>query len=414
MKVAGIKMTDPWASRALRSKGVEIERVASAPVETVVQMERVAFEHHGSEKNHRPLLHLTGELVAILPDAPLPYGIEEVTFRSGLGPTVDAFYEFDDTQLTELVSKGYFTEGFEPPANMAGIPWELPTTIDALILAPEDDGDAPVVFVTIHGQTELALNAENSGYDLAEYFASTLTPEAVQEQALNAPQRGVPTRSGEIDDIFVTDSFTAPDTDVQRNSGTRFAQMAPKIPNGDFPVVRASIFEDLMTEFEQTRAAEAAELASRPVEYDPNSVEGVYQTRIAPGVTQALDVQDENESAPEAEAENTIEESTPVETDDAAETFLKDEEPEEGLLDLYDGEEDEELDVVPVATKPTEKEIWEPKQDLSDLNETSTDTDTDTGHSASDQRNRRVHRTQEHERALARENDDVESGPELG
>ena len=261
MKVAGIKMTDPWASRALRSKGVETERVASAPVETVVQMERVAFEHHGSEKNYRPLLHLTGELVAILPDEPLPYGVDEVTFRSGLGPTVDAFYEFDDAQLAELVTKGYFTEGFEPPANMGGIPWELPTTIDALILAPEADGDAPVVFVTIHGQTELALNAENSGYDLAEYFESKLTPEAVQEQALNA-QHGVPTRSGEIDDIFATDSFTAPDAGAQRDSSTRFAQLAPKTPNGDFPVVRASIFEDLMSEFKQTRAAEAAELAA--------------------------------------------------------------------------------------------------------------------------------------------------------
>lgn len=410
MKVAGIKMTDPWASRALRTKGIEVERVASAPVETIVQMERVSIEHHGPEKNYRPLLHLTGELTSILPDESLPYSVDEVTFRSGLGPTVDAFYEFDDAQLQELVARGYFTEGFEPPAAITGIPWELPTTIDALILAPENDGDAPVVFVTIHGQTELALTEKNSGYDLAEVFENRLSPEAVQEQVQNSPRTGAPTRSGEINDLFATDEFITPDPSRVSGSTQPFSRLLGKSSTGEFPVVRASIFEDLMNEFEQTRAAEAAELAARPVEYDPNSIEGVYHQRIEPGVKKALDVQDTtetNEPAPEVSpdtaAEQETEEPTEIDTDDAAETFLKDEEPEEGLLDLYDGEDDEELDVLPVATKPTEKPVWEPESSREG-----------TDQNATDSRTRRVQRTQEHERALARENDDAESGPELG
>lgn len=396
MKVAGIKMTDPWASRALRSKGVEAERVASAPVETVVLMERVSFEHHGSEKNYRPLLHLTGELRSILPDESLPYGVDEVTFRSGLGPTVDAFYEFDDEQLTELVSKGYFTEGFEPPANMAGIPWELPTTIDALILAPEHDGGTPVVFVTIHGQTELALDAQNSGYDLAEYFENKLTPEAQQEQIAQRGQQGVPTRSGEINDLFATEDFAVPDAAQLSDTAQRFQGLA-KEGAGDFPVVRASIFEDLMAEFDAKRTAEAEALAAQPVEYDPNTVEGVYHQRIVPGVTRALTQPSEETAVAEISEQAEI---TVAATDTAERTEVP--EKESGLLDLY--AEDEELDVVPVASS---KPLAAPQ-------DADVDTQPETNLSKSDQLHRRVHRTLEHEKALERDRIEAESSPELG
>ncbi|MGY4541213.1 hypothetical protein ACVWY0_001122 [Arthrobacter sp. UYNi723] len=397
MKVAGIKMTDPWASRVLRSKGVETARVASAPVETVVLMERVSFEHHGSDKNYRPLLHLTGELRSILPEEALPYGVEEVTFRSGLGPIVDAFYEFDDAQLTELVSKGYFTEGFEPPANMAGIPWELPTTIDALILAPEHDGDAPVVFVTIHGQTELALDAENSGYDLAEYFENKLTPEAQQEQALHSAQRGVPTRSGEINDLFAAEKFTTPDAAQRFESLTRQS-------SGEFPVVRASIFEDLMADFRQKRTDEAAELAAQPVEYDPETVEGVYHQRIVPGVAKALTLPSEDTVTPDvAEPEETATDAPDAGAGQGAQSPEK----EQGLLDLYEeGEEDKELDVVPVAITPASETVWEPESETAAAGAQEDTT--------SEQRNRRVHRTLEHEKALELDNDKAGTGPELG
>lgn len=383
MKVAGIKMTDPWASRILRSRGVRTERVASAPVETVVQMEQVSFEHHGPERNYRPLLHLTGELRSILPNESLPFGIEEVTFRSGLGPIVDAFYEFDDAQLTELVSKGYFTEGFEPPANMAGIPWELPTTIDALILAPDHEDDAPVVFVTIHGQTELALDVENSGYDLAEYFENRLTPEAEEERALSRPQQGVPTRSGEINDLLAVDEFILPPAVLAKGGAQRFQGLAKQ--SGEFPVVRASIFEELMAEFEEQRNAEAAALAARPVEYDPDTVEGVYHHRIAPGVTKALTLPSEDAAAFDAPEGF-------VQVADAVEAELKAPEKDEGLLDLNLEEPDEELDVLPVAITP----------------------ETGTGTSTTEQRTRRVQRTLGHEKALELDHDKVDDGPELG
>lgn len=431
MKVAGIKMTDPWASRALRSNGVETEHVASAPVETVVDMEQVAFEHHGPDKNYRPLLHLTGTLSSILPEEALPYGIDEVTFRRGQGPVVDAFYEFDDEQLAELVSKGYFTEGFEPPSTMAGIPWQLPTTIDALIMAPQSGEDAPVVFVTIHGQTELALDAVSSGYDLAEYFENHLTPEAQARTAQKTAQ-GVPTRSSEINDFLAGTQLTAPDAAHLREAAERFQELNPQAP-GEFPVIRASIFDDLMAEFEQKRAAEEAEAAARPVEYDPDSVEGVYHDRIAPGVEKALAL-----SSAEAEAEPEAGDGAPeqdaaepgADTADAADTEAP--EKDDSVLDLYSRREEEELDVVPVAVNPpvSAEQEWTADTDPLDTAGTEAETGadrTDAGEPApvpagesgarTEQRRRtRAHRTREHEQALAldREKSAADSGPELG
>jgi hypothetical protein len=413
MKVAGMKMTDPWASRVLRNKSVRTELVSGAPVETVVHMDRVAIEHHGPEKNYRPLLHLTGELLAIRPSESLPHGVEEVTFRSGLGPTVDAFYEFDDPQLGQLVGKGYFTEGFEAPSSMAGIDWELPTTIDALILAPEHDGDTPVVFVTVHGQTELALDIENSGYDLAEYFENHLTAEADQERALNSAEQEVPTHAGVINDLFAAEEFALPDAVAQRVPGLG-AQSA-----GDYPVVRASIFEDLMAEFEEkipavseapvNTAVETEEQPVVPVDHSPDAAETLYRERIVPGVAKAL--ARPAERVPETEV-SAIEEAVAV-TSGTAAAAVADAGPD--LLDLF--EEDDELDVAPVATAPAVEQVWEPDADSTASPEAGAGTEdgdrqSDGTLGESGQR-RRVQRAQAHERALELDRATSDE-PELG
>lgn len=401
MKVAGIKMTDPWASRVLRSKGVESERVTGVPVEIKVMMERVAFEHHGSEKNYRPLLHLTGELQGIRPDSALPYGIDEVTFRAGLGPTVDAFYEFDDAQLTELVSKGYFTEGFDPPETMAGILWDLPTTVDALVMAPENETDTPVVFVTIEGQTGLALDADNSGYVLAGYFENKLTPEAEQERALQSTRDDVPTRSGEITDIFADVDFVAPeashwDRDGQQN-------------DSDHPVVRASIFDDLMAEFAEKLPAEDAAPEVDTEEIIPDPIEAIYNERIAPGVEKALNLPSvENSDADSQPDPLETAEQDEVETGDAAEEDIV-----PTLPDLY--EKEDELGVVPVSFTPDVEPVWEPDQDPHAVSGDAADSRIEPVQAKAEPRTRRVQQALAHEKAAAAmERAESESGPELG
>lgn len=392
MKVAGIKMTDPWASRVLRSRGVKTQLVTGAPVETVVQMERVSIEHHGSEKNYRPLLHLTGELASILPAEGLPHGVQEVTFRSGLGPIVDAYYEFDDVQLAQLVAKGYFTEGFEPPAGMAGTTWELPTTIDALILAPEQEGDTPVVFVTIHGQTDLALDLENSGYDLAEYFENHLTPGAQQERSLDEGPGLAPVRSGAINDLFAADEFQVPE------GAARFSDLTAT--SGEYPVVRASIFEDLMAEFSDKLPALATDGNAAESEADPEPEEqapaaaevdadAIYRERIEPGVAKALSLA--AESAPEADE---------LETETAGKATHT---PESTALDLFD--EEDELDVVPLATIPAVEPVWTPEADTPSAPAPAI--------VDAPQPQRRVQLAQDHERALELADNGTDE-PELG
>ena len=393
MKVAGMKMTNPWASRVLRNRGVAWERVTDAPVETVVVMESVTFEHHGPGKNYRPLLHLTGELRSIRPAESLPHGIDEITFRAGLAPTVDAFYEFDDAQLAELVGKGYFTEGFEPPADrMSGIPWELPTTIDALILAPEDEEDTPVVFVTIHGQTGLALDAKNSGYDLAVYFENQLDAETENERVAAVATQESPTLTGGVKDIFAEEDFLAHDA-------TRFAGSFAESPEaaGDFPTVRASIFDDLMSEFkevlpvtesEPAEPAAEAEVAPEPEpEVDP--LDSIYRDRIAPGVAKALSLGSE------------AEEPAVLQAADAAEAdVLQGHDQEPVMLDLSG--DVEELTVAPIAVAPATEPVWEPEKD-----------DAQTG--TAESRTRRVQRSQAHARALEEDAfTKTDDGPELG
>ncbi|MFJ2662595.1 hypothetical protein [Arthrobacter koreensis] len=382
MKVAGISMMDPWASRVLRAKGVETVQVTGAPVETVVYMERVAIEHHGQERNYRPLLHLTGELRSIIPDEALPFGVQEVTFRESLGPVVDAYYEFDDAQLAELVTKGYFTEGFEPPSTMAGIPWDLPTTIDALILAPEHEGDTPVVFVTVHGQTELALDAENSGYKLAEYFENRLTPELAEERELHSAAQAVPTHSGEFRDLFEGEEFTAPDPQ-HISGGARGSDAAE-----GFPVVRSKIFEELLAEFRNKLPAEpdpVSEQEEAPVEAtpEPDDMAELYQRRIVPGVDRALSLPGDGPDSPDQSG---------VQGPDT-------ESPAFEALDL--SEPEDELGVAPLTIAPAAEESWQPDASVS----TGSDSERTQGR-------RRVQRSQAHERALAMDAPDSEQ--ELG
>lgn len=349
MKVAGIKMNDPWASRASRDKNVHMEEVSGVSVETDVHMEQVSFEHHGPEQNYRPLLHLSGELRGITPSDTLPYGIDEITFRPGLGPMVDAFYEFDDLQLKELVSKGYFNEGFEPPANMTGILWQLPTTIDASVMAPEYVDDPPIVFVTVHGQAELALTLNNSGYDLVEYFDNHQRPEAQQELAGFDLPVGTPEYEGDgRSDLFGDETFDSPDE-------RRIQEMSPASRVGSpaaYPTVQPSVFESLMAEYEDRQAqadaqrtieAEVAEVENE-TEYEPTLAELVYQDRIAPSVESELEPIEFGGSASTEKADTAEPVATTVaETDELEESVGL------GISPLDLDEDDEELGIVPIA-----------------------------------------------------------------
>ena len=290
MKITPLKISDPWFGRVLANNSVQAESLQGVPVENNVEVELVELLHGSAEENYRPYLHLRGELTEAIPEVELSYGITELVLRRGSGLRVDAFYDFNAAQLSDLVSKGYFTSSFKVPDEMSGIPWTLPGKADFLIVAPEFADQPPLVFMGLHDQSELALNETNSGYNLAEYFPdysvqaelTTITP----AEAAAAPER---TGSGRdmFSDVVLEAPRAAPPTryldDVEDEDGPRTS-----VPDG--------IFRRLISEIEaRTPAPEVTSDLEDLDEYvepeqviEPGSPVDVYRSRVAPGVEQVL------------------------------------------------------------------------------------------------------------------------------
>ncbi|WP_444961783.1 AAA family ATPase [Nocardiopsis sp. M1B1] len=280
MKIAPLRITDPWFHRLARHGKADVQTLRAVPCDIAVRMETVSILHHDADQNYRPYLHLRGRLVQVQPDVELPYGITELPFRRGAEPVIDAFYEFDSAQLTELVRKGYFGTRFRVPESMIGIVWELPAEADFLVVAPESTAQPPVVFVDVRDQNSAVLTEETSGYNLAEYFPN-YSSEGPEQQAPTGSEHLVPTHSGAIRDLFADEEFE--DVEHRRPTGPAHRDTALN----RFGQAPEGVFDRLMNEVESRRRAE--EGTKRPgVDYDPDAPEGVLRERIAPGVEQAL------------------------------------------------------------------------------------------------------------------------------
>ncbi|MFB7917085.1 hypothetical protein [Streptomyces sp. NPDC056061] len=211
MRTAGLMMNDVWADRVLRERGVETYRHEGLDAEIGVLVKSVELQHRGKDENYRPYLHITGELRSITPAERLPYGISEVIYSPGRGERVDAFYEFDDEQLVALANKGYFSSGFAVPEQITGIEWELPVTVDALVLAPSGVGtDAPVVFTQVHGIAGVEISLASSGYDLTDYFADHPKAGLAQTET-PVDERELRARSDAINSLFAEDELDLAD-----------------------------------------------------------------------------------------------------------------------------------------------------------------------------------------------------------
>lgn len=355
MKIAPLKVSDPWYGRILNDGRVQAESLRSVPIESTVEMELVELLHGGPEENYRPYLHLRGELTEAVPEVELPYGVSELVLRRGAGLNVDAFYDFSQRQLRELVNKGYFTDQFQVPGEMTGIPWAIPGSADFLVVAPEYSDQPPVVFMNVHEQNEMELDEENSGYDLSEYF-----PDYVQQsQDLVEAAKGAdaPEYGGSGRDIFsdvVFDEHRPIQERTPEGAGTGQDSREP-VPSG--------IFERLMSEIDARRVVEPEfieEQEPEPEAIVPGSAADLYLSRVSPGVDQVLsrghlaveesmeaerfdEPQDEDsENADERDREPSREESSV-----AAKVFLDLSEPEPeltppGVRTQGDGKDDPE------------------------------------------------------------------------
>ena len=271
MRTAGLTMNDVWADRILRECGVETCHYEALPAEIDILVETVELRHRGQRDNYRPYLHLSGELRTVTPAEALPYEVSQVTFSPGRGERVDAFYEFDDQQLSVLAGKGYFSSAFAVPEEIIGIEWKLPATVDVLMLAPADvDTDAPVVFTQVHDIAGLEIDLEASGYDLAGYFDDHSRVGISRTEAV-VDERGLQARSDAINSLFTEDELT-PAADAERGIGA-----AGHV---------AGASDGMSADVQQIEAAIADAYAQRraDLERTDGTPEHLYRQRVAPAL----------------------------------------------------------------------------------------------------------------------------------
>jgi hypothetical protein len=108
-----------------------------------------------------------------------------------------------DQQLVALTSKGYFRTAFAvPEQQITGIEWELPATVDALVLAPSGTpADVPVVFTQVHDIAGLEIDLASSGYDLTDYFDDTSRDGATRVASV-VDERGLRARPDAMNSLF--------------------------------------------------------------------------------------------------------------------------------------------------------------------------------------------------------------------
>lgn len=252
--VTAMRRSNPWATRALSMRGIETQEV-EGDGDIKVMVDTLYFTNHGPKSNYRPALHIRGRLVGLAPyDTPeIAYGVTEVTFddqTEGEVPTVDAFYEFTDEQLVVLVGKGYFNEGFEPPSDLIDQVWTLPARYQALVIAPEHDSDAPLVFVDVIDRDGLLIDSEMSGLFLSDYFPDYLSylrerREAGSEYTVDPSME----RTSEIDDVFEGQTFgeyEAGDEGVGQPEGSDGRVEETETSKLDLPTMGSPLFEALM------------------------------------------------------------------------------------------------------------------------------------------------------------------------
>jgi hypothetical protein len=265
--VTGMKRSNRWARHALSMRGVE-SREVKGEADIKVFVDTLYFTNHGSRSNYRPVLHVRGRLVGLVPyDSPeIAYGITEVDFDQMDGGTtiVDAFYEFTDEQLVSLVEKGFFNEGFEPPSDLLNQVWMLPAHYEGVVIAPRNENEAPLAFLDVVDRDGLVVDAVTSGLDLSDYFPDYLAQIRARDHENEKSVDHALERTDHVNDVFagMESQFDDEGTDGRTNEaeGASIAQALSGEPTV-LPVMDSPLFDALMRNAQAAQRADEAEVA---------------------------------------------------------------------------------------------------------------------------------------------------------
>lgn len=304
-------MNNAWAHRALRATNIVTQRFEAQDAVLNVLVDEASLGHHGEEKQSRPYLHLGGSLLAVRPKEALSYDIDELTFDLGHAERIDAYYEFDDAQLVELVRKGYFSPGFQAPADLVDVEWELPATVDVLILAPSGEGpdNAPSVFVDVKDAADLRVDLQSSSYDAAYYFEDYSRSGAEHEGSvvskqpaeLSAVRGPAPALDRELKSLFTEEQMQSAGLGEHALFGQ---QASAEVPN--------SILDDRMAELDEN-VREEREALKRERSLETGSVQNLYDTHVSASLLEdeaLVEIEAQAEEVQEAAEEEVVAQGT--------------------------------------------------------------------------------------------------------
>lgn len=286
--VTGMRRSNRWVQRALSMRDVETREV-EGEADIKVLVDTLYFTNHGPASNYRPVLHVRGRLVGLVPyDSPeIAYGVTEVTFdrnMDGGDSTVDAFYEFSDEQLVALVQKGFFNEGFEPPADLLNQVWQLPAHYKGIAIAPRNETEAPLVFLDVVDRDGLVIDSENSGLDLSDYFPDYLSEIRSRESENNLSADRSMERTSQVNDMFAGMDLSEYDEDgseghTNEAEGASISQALSGASVTTLPVMESPLFDALMRNAQNKAAAQVeAEVEAEETREEEPSAQSTEST----------------------------------------------------------------------------------------------------------------------------------------
>lgn len=268
--VTGMKRSNRWARHVLSMRGVEFREV-KGEADIKVLVDTLYFTNHGVRSNYRPVLHVRGRLVGLVPygSPEIAYGVTEVDFdqMDGGATTVDAFYEFNDEQLVSLVEKGFFNEGFEPPSDLLNQVWMLPAHYEGVVIAPRNENEAPLAFLDVVDRDGLVVDAVTSGLDLSDYFPDYLAQIRARDHENEKSVDHALERTDHVNDVFagMESQFDDEGTDGRTNEaeGASIAQ-ALSGESTVLPVMDSPLFDALMRNAQAAQRADETEAEVAP------------------------------------------------------------------------------------------------------------------------------------------------------
>lgn len=286
--VTGMRRSNRWVQRALSMRDVETREV-EGEADIKVLVDTLYFTNHGPASNYRPVLHVRGRLVGLVPyDSPeIAYGVTEVTFdrnMDGGDSTVDAFYEFSDEQLVALVQKGFFNEGFEPPADLLNQVWQLPAHYKGIAIAPRNETEAPLVFLDVVDRDGLVIDSENSGLDLSDYFPDYLSEIRSRESENSLSADRSMERTSQVNDMFAGMDLSEYDEDgsegrTNEAEGASISQALSGASVTTLPVMESPLFDALMRNAQNKAAAQVeAEVEAEETREEEPSAQSTEST----------------------------------------------------------------------------------------------------------------------------------------